>query len=124
MIEQLLSIVAASIVFIAAVLRLNILKAERHTINAWRVAEVLGLAALMGGCAGMVGEWFLVNAEFHAETIVIVGCAMFAAGVSRGQLCQLVARLQGWDGGNRRSRGREHPLHADEFLENRFRRRS
>lgn len=129
MIEQLLSIAGAFVVFLAVVLRLNVLKAERHTINFWRVLEVFGLVGLMGGCVGVAGEWFLENAEFHAETIFMVGAALFAIGISRGALCQLVARLQGWDGSERRFAPRDErrprkPLAADEFLEGRFQRRS
>lgn len=118
MIEQLLSIGGAVIVFLSAVLRLNVLRAERHTLTPWRLLEVLGLVAVMGGCMGLIGEWFLENAEFHAETIFVVGAAMFAFGISRGALCQVV---QGWDGTERRSRPRHGgapvPLAADEFLE-------
>jgi hypothetical protein len=108
MIEQLLSIGGAIVVFLAVVLRLNVLKAERHTITFWRILEVLGLVGLLGGSVGVAGEWFLESAEFHAETIFMVGAAMFAIGISRGALCQVVARLQGWDGTDRRQapRGR------------------
>lgn len=109
MIEQLLSIAAAAVVFVTVALRLNILKVERHTLNRWLVLEVLGLATLLGGCAGSIGEWFLPNAEFHAETIVLFGAAMFALGISRGALCQLVARLHGWDGSDRRASARVRP---------------
>lgn len=122
MIEQFLSILAAGVVFTTAVLRLNLLKAGEHKVTFWRVAEVLGLAGLMGGCMGLIGEWFLENAEFHAETIVIVSAAMFSIGVARGQLCELVARLQLWDGCDRRVGN--STLTADEFLEARFNRRT
>lgn len=122
MIEQFLSILAAGVVFTTAVLRLNLLKAGEHKVTFWRVAEVLGLAGLMGGCMGLIGEWFLENAEFHAETIVIVSAAMFSIGVARGQLCELVARLQLWDGCDRRAGN--STLTADEFLEARFNRRT
>lgn len=108
-IEMVIGIGAALVVFVTAVLRLNILKAERHTVTAWRVLEVLGLAGLMGGCMGSIGEWFLENAEFHSETIVMVSAAAFAIGVSRAQLCQVVARLQGWDGTDRRGASRVSP---------------
>lgn len=123
MIEQVLSILAAAVVFTTACLRLNVLKAERRTMNPWSLSEVFGLIALLCGCAGSVGEWFLPNAEFHAETIVLVGAALFALGVSRGALCQLVARLQGWDGAERRMAERASLLHAHEFLEGRAQRR-
>jgi hypothetical protein len=105
MIETCLSIVAAAVVFLAAVLRLNMLKAARHSVTVWRVLEVLGLAGLMGGTMGVIGEWFLPQADFHAETIVITSLAVFCVGISRGphQLCQVVARLQGWDGQDRRA---------------------
>jgi hypothetical protein len=59
MIEQTVAIVACVVVFLAAVMRLNVLKASRHSMTWWRVLEVLGLAGLMGGCAGSIGEWFL-----------------------------------------------------------------
>lgn len=122
MIEATLSVIAAAIVFLMAVLRLNILRLDRHTVTRWSIAEVLSLACLMGGCAGVIGEWFLENAEFHAETIVMASAAVFAVSISRGQLCQVVARLQGWDGGERRSTTREAPpalLTAEELLERR-----
>lgn len=106
MIEQLLSIVASSVVFVMVALRLNALHAKRAHINAWRIVEVLSLAGLMGGCMGVIGEWFLTNAEFHAETIVMTCAAAWA-----------MSRLEGWDGEERRS------LTAYEFLEHRFRQR-
>jgi hypothetical protein len=106
MIEQTVAILACVVVFLAAVMRLNVLKASRHSMTWWRVLEVLGLAGLMGGCAGSIGEWFLPNAEFHAETIILVSVALVAIGISQGQLCQVVARLQGWDGTDRRTQAR------------------
>jgi hypothetical protein len=102
MIEQPLSILAAAVIFVTVCLRLNVLKATPRTVTPWTVLEVLGLATLLGGCAGSIGEWFLPNAEFHAETIVLAGAALFAIGISRGALCQVVARLHGWDGTDRR----------------------
>lgn len=102
--EQILSIGGAVVVLVAAAMRLNILHAARLKVTFWSVSEVLGLAFLMAGCAGVVGEWFLPNNEFHSETIVIVSVALFAIGISRGQLCQVVVRLQGWDGTDRRNR--------------------
>lgn len=121
MIEQILAIAAAATVFVTVCLRLNVLKATH--VTAWSVLEVVGLATLLGGCAGSVGEWFLPNAEFHAETIVLCGAALFAVGISRGALCQVVARLQGWDGGDRRASVRDHvPLAAAEFVQQQRRR--
>lgn len=119
MIEQWASIAAAAVVFFAAVLRLNMLHATRRTIDAWRVIEVIGLSGLMGGCAGSIGEWFLENAEFHAETIVMTSMAALAIAISRGELRELFSRLKIWDGSERRL---PH-LTADEFLEHRFQRR-
>lgn len=106
MIEQLLSIAAAIVVFFSAALRLNILRASRTTISMWRVLEVIGLAGLMGGAAGTIGEWFLENAEFHSETILLVSLALVFAGISDGKLCEIVARLKGWDGIERREGAR------------------
>lgn len=103
MIEQLVSIASAGVIFVAVCLRLNVLKAEQRTMNPWSLAEVLGLVGLLGGCAGSIGEWFLENAEFHSETIVLAGAAVFAVAISRGALCQVAARLHGWDGSDRRS---------------------
>jgi hypothetical protein len=105
MIEQILSIAGAVVVFFSAVLRLNILRASRKTISAWRVLEVVGLAGLMGGAAGTIGEWFLENAEFHSETILLVSLAIVFAGISEGRLSEIVARLKGWDGIDRRDLG-------------------
>jgi hypothetical protein len=117
MMEQILSIAASAVIFAAVCLRLNVLKIERQRVTPWSVMEVVGLATLLGGCAGSMGEWFLPNAEFHAETIVLAGAALFAIAVSRGALCQVVARLQGWDGCERRAHPRGHvPLAADEFI--------
>ena len=107
MIEQLLSIIACAILFATVCLRLNAMSADRQSVTRWRVLEVVGLAMLLGGCAGSIGEWFLPNAEFHAETIVNCGAALFAIGISRGALCQVAARLQGWDGSDRRTAPRE-----------------
>lgn len=96
MIEQAINIVAAAVIFAAALLRLNILHAAKADF--WRTVEVVGLTTLMAGCAGTVGEWFLPNEDFRAETVVLVGAAIFAVGVTHAKLCELVARLQGWDG--------------------------
>jgi hypothetical protein len=120
MIEQILSIVASAVIFVTVCLRLNILKADSHKVTPWSVLEVIGLATLLGGCAGSIGEWFLPNAEFHAETIVLAGAAVFAIGISRGALCQVMARLQGWDGRDRRGvQVRGTRLDATEFLQRR-----
>lgn len=104
MTEQLFSIFSAVIVFAAAAMRMNLLKLERGLRPpANQILEAIGLVVLMGGCAGIVGEWFLPNENFHAETLVLGGCAFFLVGMSGGRLCQVVARLQGWDGRERRS---------------------
>jgi len=102
MIEMLLSIAASVVIFVAAVFRLNLLKCSRLTLSLAALLEVLGLAGLMGGCAGAIGEWFLPNADFHAETIIVASVAMICVGISRGRLCQIAARLYGWDGCERR----------------------
>lgn len=104
MIEQVVSIIAAVMVIAAAAMRLNLLQAKRGQFNAWLGVEALGLVVLMSGCAGVIGEWFLPLEEIHAETIVLTGMAAAAVGISRGRLCQVVARLQGWDGRERRTR--------------------
>jgi hypothetical protein len=103
MIEQLVNITAAAVVFALVVIRLNSLHAAMERINAWRAAEVIGLAILMAGCAGVIGEWFLPNADFYAETIVMVGISLAGIGMSRGDIRQFAVKLQNWDGSERRS---------------------
>lgn len=100
MMEQLVSIGAAIAVFIAAALRMNLLKLGRGC-GPFQVLEALGLILLMGGCAGTVGEWFLPMADFRAETLVITGCALALVGISRGSPCDAVPRIR-WDGIERR----------------------
>lgn len=100
--EMILNILGAWVVLSCAALRLNLLKAERRTVTFWSICEVLGLAGVMGGCAGVIGEWFMPTAEFHAETVVMDSVALFAFGISKASFCQVVARLQGWDGADRR----------------------
>lgn len=101
--EMICSIVGAWILGSAFALRLNALKASRHTLTRWQLLEVAGAGMALGGCAGVVGEWFLDSAEMHAETILVVGAAAWVVGFTRGHLCNLAARLKGWDGTERRT---------------------
>jgi hypothetical protein len=113
------------VIFATVCLRLNVLKAERHTLSFWIALEVMGLAALLAGCAGSIGEWFLPNAEFHAETIVLCGAAMFALG---SRAARSARSWRACRAGTARSAAtvdaRCRLLHAHEFLEGRFQRRS
>ena len=105
MIEQIVSCTSALVLIAAAAMRLNILKASRAHTTIWQVLEAAGLVVAMAGLAGIVGEWFVHSLdEMRSETIFVAGAAIFAVGISRGRLCQVVARLQGWDGKDRRAR--------------------
>jgi hypothetical protein len=107
MTEQILSILSAIVVFAAAAMRMNLFKLERgQRIPVRHLLEVAGLVILMGGCAGVIGEWFLPNENFYSDTLVLVGSAFFVLGVSGGRLCQVVTRLEGCDGRDRRSQAR------------------
>jgi hypothetical protein len=109
MTEMVLSIAASLVVLVGAIYRLNVIKYAHLRLSLdgmFNTLEALGLAAIAGGCAGEIGEWFLPRAEIHAETIVLTGLAIFVVGVSRGRVCQMVVRMQGWDGTDRRWR---HP---------------
>lgn len=100
--EAFVSILCCGVIFSAAAMRLNLLHIASKPVTFWFALEVVGLITLMGGSVGAIGEWFMDNLDVHAETIVYLGAAIFAIGISRGQLCSLVARLQGWDGVDRR----------------------
>lgn len=118
MIEMFISVAAAVAVFVVVLMRLNTLHAAGAHITFWRAAEVIGLAILLAGCAGVIGEWFLENAEFHAETVVMVGAAIAGMGMSRGELCAFIAKVQSWDALDRRPRN--EAAVADAFIEQRF----
>ena len=109
--EMAMSIVSCAVVFVAVLLRLNAMRAADVQPMWWGFVQVSGLALILTGCVGVVAEWFLPRAEFHAETVLVVGLALFAFAISRGQFHQVVAHLQGWDGQDRRRR----PLRAEEF---------
>jgi hypothetical protein len=104
--EMMCSIVGALILGAAFALRLNALKAARSTLSRWQMLEVTGAAMALGGCTGVIGEWFLPSADFHAETVLVVGASAWVVGFTRGHLCELASRLQGWDGVDRRNAGR------------------
>lgn len=96
--EMVPSIGGALIVGGAFAMRLNALKMSRDSLSPWQVVEVFGAVGALCGCAGSVGEWFMPGTGVHAETIILAGTAMWVMGFTRGRLCQLAARLQGWDG--------------------------
>jgi hypothetical protein len=104
MMEAIIVCVSAAIVFVAVLLRMNNLYFKKAKPIFWSVIEVSGLVLLLAGCAGVVGERFLPHEHFHhAKSLFIFGVASSILGVSRGTLCQVVARLRGWDGSDRRS---------------------
>lgn len=116
------SIMGSGIILGCAALRVNLLSYQRHAVHLWLVLEVLGLAGLMCGQAGSIAEWFLPNAEFHSETIVNLSTAAFAIGLTRFNLCQVAARLLGWDGGDRRAVPRDATrISAEELTAHRVR---
>lgn len=103
--EMIASISSAAVLFAAIALRLNTLGAHTTGFSFWNGIEFFGGVVGLMGCVGVIGHWFLDNPEqIPADTLAFSGLAVFAVGASRGRLCQTIARLQGWDGGERRAR--------------------
>ena len=115
--EMILSIASSAVIFLCALLRLNTLRASRPRLS-WNAAlEVVGLALVLAGSIGMIAEWFVANLDFFSDSVLVLGCALFAIAITRGQLPALAAQLHGWDGTERR-----RMRAATEFIEKRFQR--
>ena len=122
--ETFVSCISFVVLAIAAAMRLNILYSKHST--KWHYTEAVGLVMVFAGCVTAIGEWFLpTGSDLHAETMWALGAAIWSVGVSRGlQLCQLAARLQGWDGTERRTverPPRRDLASVDPFLNRRWR---
>jgi hypothetical protein len=84
--------------------RLEELRQQACVSHAWRVLEAVGLVIVAAGCLGVAGEWFLDGEDLSAETIVMVGAAIFGVGVSQ-TLQAIASRVQAARGSSS-SRGR------------------
>lgn len=123
-IEQLVNILAASVVLLFALSELNTLSCEWERLDHWQILEVIGLVVIAGGAIGTIGEWFLEPAELSSETILLVGCALYAAS-HRTRWAALVERIlresPQLELDLEPARVQGLPTEAAEFLDRRFR---
>lgn len=91
----------ASLIVLAAMCLVHI---NEHVTRASSHCERLGFALVIGGACGQALSYWWPKIElFPVDALLHLGLALVALAMVRGDVHNLVARLKGWDGVDRRA---------------------